>query len=322
MAAPSPHHASLRSGTPTSGAECWSPIRTPPQKGVSYACMPAGTVPSAQSLIGGRGQQRRCPPVAQPNPIASATPLIGRRQRLSRRCRRRPAAVVDDHPSSRMPRVANERQHLSGASPGAAPLPARSSPRHGDEQAAFADARRGRRPSCVLGKGTTTPMTACYGCGSDFGGAAGDHVPSSQSVLQFLMARRCSRSSPPCVLRSPLFLSLSRCAILVASFLARSLSHLRSTVCRSTPRGAGCSPGTLTRRHHRDRGRLCHRASLITLKRVGGDPVWCPMEAAAYDLEWPVRDLATQLFGSDGLSNGKDNENQAHTAKSQACVSL
>jgi len=46
------------------------------------------------------------------------------------------------------------------------------------------------------------------------------------------------------------------------------------------------------------------------------------MEAAAYNLEWPVRDLATQLFGSDGLSNGKDNENQAHTAKSQACVSL
>jgi len=36
----------------------------------------------------------------------------------------------------------------------------------------------------------------------------------------------------------------------------------------------------------------------------------------------PVGDLATQLFGSDGTSDGYDNKNQAHTAKSQACVSL
>jgi len=47
------------------------------------------------------------------------------------------------------------------------------------------------------------------------------------------------------------FLSLLRCAILVASYLARSLSQLRSSVYRSTPRGAGCSSRTLTGRHHR-----------------------------------------------------------------------
>jgi len=47
------------------------------------------------------------------------------------------------------------------------------------------------------------------------------------------------------------FLSLWRCAILVASYLARSLSQLSSAVCRSTPRGAGCFSRTLTWRHHR-----------------------------------------------------------------------
>jgi len=50
--------------------------------------------------------------------------------------------------------------------------------------------------------------------------------------------------------------------------------------------------------------------------------VWCSIENAAYELEWPVGDLATQSFDSDGMSNGQDNENLAHTAKSQACVSL
>jgi len=53
-----------------------------------------------------------------------------------------------------------------------------------------------------------------------------------------------------------------------------------------------------------DRRQFCHRASPGTLKRFGGDTVWCPMETAAYDLEWPVGDLATQLFGSDGISYG------------------
>jgi len=37
---------------------------------------------------------------------------------------------------------------------------------------------------------------------------------------------------------------------------------------------------------------------------------------------WPVGDLATQLLGSDGMSNGYENEIQAHTVKAQACVSL
>jgi len=54
----------------------------------------------------------------------------------------------------------------------------------------------------------------------------------------------------------------------------------------------------------RHRRRFCHRASLVTFRQFGGDTVWCPIETAAYDLEWPVGDLATQLFGSDGMSNG------------------
>jgi len=52
------------------------------------------------------------------------------------------------------------------------------------------------------------------------------------------------------------------------------------------------------------RRRFCHRAYLVTFRRFGGDTVLCPVETAAYDLEWPVGDLATQLFGSDGSSNG------------------
>jgi len=43
---------------------------------------------------------------------------------------------------------------------------------------------------------------------------------------------------------------------------------------------------------------------LDTFKRFEGDTVWCPIETAAYDLEWPVGDLETQLFGSDGMSDG------------------
>jgi len=70
------------------------------------------------------------------------------------------------------------------------------------------------------------------------------------------------------------------------------------------------------------RRRFCHRASLVTFKRFEGDTVWCPIETTAYDLEWPVGNLATQLYGSDDMSNGEDNENQGDTARSQACVSL
>ena len=32
--------------------------------------------------------------------------------------------------------------------------------------------------------------------------------------------------------------------------------------------------------------------------------MWCPIETAAYDLKWPVGDLETQLFGSNGMSDG------------------
>jgi len=52
------------------------------------------------------------------------------------------------------------------------------------------------------------------------------------------------------------------------------------------------------------RRRFCNRTSFVTFKQFEGDTVWCPIETAAYDLEWPVGDLATQLFGSDGMSNG------------------
>jgi len=34
------------------------------------------------------------------------------------------------------------------------------------------------------------PITASYDCGFDRGGAAGDHAPSSPSVLRLSMARR------------------------------------------------------------------------------------------------------------------------------------
>jgi len=57
------------------------------------------------------------------------------------------AAIVDDRASSGIPRVANQRSSLWGASPAAGPLPAPSSLRHGDGQAACADARHGKRPS-------------------------------------------------------------------------------------------------------------------------------------------------------------------------------
>jgi len=109
--------------------------------------VPAVPVPSARSWVGGRRRRRRCPPVVPPNPIASTTPWIGRRQRLSRRRRNRNAAVVEDRPTPGMPRAANARPSLSGASPVAVPVPAPSSPRPGDERAACADARHGRRPS-------------------------------------------------------------------------------------------------------------------------------------------------------------------------------
>jgi len=64
-----------------------------------------------------------------------------------------------------------------------------------------------------------------------------------------------------------------------------------------------CEAGSAASPLVRNRRRFCHRASLVTFRRFGGDTVWCPIETAAYDSEWPVGDLATQLFGSDGMSN-------------------
>ena len=66
----------------------------PPQRDGSLLRVPAVPDPSARSWVGARGQRRRCPPVAPPNAIASTTPLIGRCQRLSRRCRRRAVIAV------------------------------------------------------------------------------------------------------------------------------------------------------------------------------------------------------------------------------------
>jgi len=131
---------------PLRGGELFTSQRLPKRDG-SLPRVPAVPDPSARSWVGGRRRRRRCPPVASPNPIPSTTPLIGRRQRLSRRCRNRNAAVVEDRPSPGMPRAANARPSLSGASPVAVPAPAPSSPRPGDERAACADARHGRRPS-------------------------------------------------------------------------------------------------------------------------------------------------------------------------------
>ena len=53
-----------------------------------------------------------------------------------------------------------------------------------------------------------------------------------------------------------------------------------------------------------DRRRFRHRASSVTFRRCGADTVWCPIETAAYGLEWPAGDLATTFFCSDGMSCG------------------
>jgi len=76
--------------------------------------------PSARSQFGGRGRRRRSPPVVPTTPIASDTPLTRRRFAHCRRRFRSPVAAARDRLSSGIPRTANERQPLSGASPAAA----------------------------------------------------------------------------------------------------------------------------------------------------------------------------------------------------------
>jgi len=233
VAAPPPpeHNASTRP-RPLQGRGL-SASQRPPQRAGSSPCVPAVPGPSATSRVGGR--RKRCRPslFALPNLIASAMSLTRPRHGLSRRRRQRPVTAAHDRLSSGMPRAANERASRSWASPAAGPQPARSSPRHGDGQAACADARPGRhlspssrsrpwrlcRPkhaslravqqtpgrSAVYqsalapeerlvamraggagsvgsisgrGKRTAAPMSAGYGCGSDCGGAVGDHAPS------------------------------------------------------------------------------------------------------------------------------------------------
>jgi len=69
----------------------------------------------------------------------------------------------------------------------------------------------------------------------------------------------------------------------------------------SPPPDSGSGAPGVSSPHSR---RFCHCASLVTFNPFEGDTVWCPIETAAYDSKWPVGDLATQLYGSDGMSNG------------------
>jgi len=73
--------------------------------------------------------------------------------------------------------------------------------------------------------------------------------------------------------------------------------------CYPTPRGVW-NVQLHAQQDANGRRRFCHRASMGSFKRFEGDTVWCPIETAAFDLEWLVGDLATQLFASDGMSNG------------------
>jgi len=150
----------------THGCEPFHPLRggalitnqRPPQRVGLLLRVSAVPDPSARSRFGGRLRRLRCPSVAPPNPIASTTPLNGRRQRLGRRRHNRNAAVLEDRPSPGMPRAANMRPSLSGASPVAVPAPAPTPARHGDEQAACADARHRRRPSLFSTRQTVTAV--------------------------------------------------------------------------------------------------------------------------------------------------------------------
>jgi len=124
-----------------------SPNQRSSQSAYSSPCGPAVPGPSAPCRLGGRGRRRRSPPVVPTAPNASATPCTRRRPSHCRRRLRSPFAAPRDCLSSGMPRTANVRAFRSGASPAAEPLPALSSPRHGDGQDTCADSRHGRCPS-------------------------------------------------------------------------------------------------------------------------------------------------------------------------------
>jgi len=89
------------------------------------------------------------------------------------------------------------------------PLPGRSA---GDQAAPAPEGRlvgvrAGRARSVgsisVRGRRSVASVSAGNGCGSDRGGAVGDHTSSLLSVLRFPTARRRYRSSPDCVSGSP-----------------------------------------------------------------------------------------------------------------------
>jgi len=87
---------------------------------------------------------------------------------------------------------------------------------------------------------------------------------------------------------------------LVVAARGRHLSDA-TYICRRRIRSHHCRGGDAAAAACRQ---FCHRASLVTFKRFEGETGWCSKETAAYDLQWPAGDPATQLFGSDGMSNG------------------
>ena len=155
-------HASLRAGPPPPGRSA-DHESAPTSEGRLVATRAGGA--GYVGSISGWGKRTATPmsarQAAKSDRVDDA--LIGRRQRLNRRRRNRNAAVVENRPSPGMPRAANARPSLSGASLVAVPVTAPYSPRHGDERAACADARHGRRlsPSSTEPTVPALPPRAC-----------------------------------------------------------------------------------------------------------------------------------------------------------------
>jgi len=165
----------------------------------------------------------------------AATPVRG----ATRRCASARAVVPTTRGRTgrvrRLPARASPLPLLNGADCGGSvaasthccepnrPPPARSA---GDQAAPAREGRLvGVRPGgagsvvsiSVRGKGTVAPMPPGYGCGSDCGGAFGDHTSSLPSVLMFPTAHRRYRYSPPCVSGSPHYLLPSSLAMRATS---------------------------------------------------------------------------------------------------------